>query len=157
MKIIESFNGHAAIRVSDIDADLAEFAWFSNSNGYAVRAGNHSPRLVRMHRVIAGRMLGRKLERHELVDHINRNRLDNRRSNLRIVGYAENNRNVEARGSSGYKGVYPNPGSKQRPWLAKATIDYKQVYLGSFSTKKEAAKAYDAFAATLPCKHTGDK
>lgn len=149
MRIIDSLNGRAEIRVSDIDADLADFVWFANSNGYAVRAGNHNPRLIRMHRLIAGRMLGRELEQRELVDHINRNRLDNRRSNLRIVDYAQNNRNVEARGSSGYKGVYPNPGSKRRPWLAKITVDYKQIYLGSFSTKEEAAKAHHTFAASL--------
>lgn len=149
MKVIETTNG-TPVWVSDEDADLDEYVWFVNSSGYAIRSGDYRPYLERMHRIIAARMAGRDLMRSEVVDHKNRNRLDNRRSNLRVVSTADNNRNVKPRAKSGYKGVYRNPGSSTRPWVAKITVDYRQVYLGSFATRKDAANAYVSFAASLP-------
>jgi hypothetical protein len=73
------------------------------------------------------------------VDHINRNRLDNRIENLRSVTRSVNCHNIAARSSSGEKGV--TAGSRGRGWEARIMVNRKPIYLGFYSTKEEAAAA----------------
>lgn len=148
--LIPLYDGQEAV-VDEIDADLAEFVWFANGNGYAIRGGDHEPRLQRMHRIIMERMMGRSLGRHEFPDHINNQRLDNRRSNLRLATNAQNafNRGRNTNNSSGYKGVYRNPGSSKNPWMARIMVNRRSHYLGSFVTAEAAARAYDAMAVRI--------
>jgi hypothetical protein len=87
-----------------------------------------------------------------IVDHKNRNSLDNRRSNLRRCTKAQNAwngfRNIKNK-TSGFKGVSLNRHRVYaigRPWRATITVFGKQKYLGWFSTEKEAAMAYDMAA-----------
>lgn len=83
---------------------------------------------------------------HLEVDHINHNRLDNRRCNLRIATSSENAANTHSRrnSQSAYKGVSFCKQTK----LWRASIEYgnKQTTIGRFKSEKEAAKAYDLFA-----------
>ena len=76
------------------------------------------------------------------VDHINRNTLDNRRSNLRLASRSENNANrgLQKNNSSGFRGVRL---SKGRYWIAQIKVDGRQIYLGSFPSAFDAALAYD--------------
>jgi len=80
------------------------------------------------------------------VDHINRDSLDNRRSNLRQVTHAQNQYNQ--RGSrystSPYKGVSWD--KARHKWCAQIMIDYHQNHLGRFDNEIDAAKAYDKAA-----------
>lgn len=85
------------------------------------------------------------------VDHINRNRTDNRRCNLRLCTGNQNRANVpkpsfikkrSATRYSKFKGV----AKKHRRWTARAVLDGKKIWLGSFKTEMEAAAAYDAFS-----------
>jgi len=79
-----------------------------------------------------------------IIDHINRNSLDNRKSNLRVATIEQNNFNRGPhtfKQSSVYKGVYKS-GKK---WMAKI----KSIYLGTFETELEAAKMYDKWAKML--------
>lgn len=142
--------GHEVL-VSDYDSDLRNFSWFVNSNGYVIQGGDTVTKWTRMHRLVMARKLGRELARHELVDHINGDTLDNRRDNLRLATNSENqfNRDLPAHNTTGYKGVYANPGSKRRPWVAKITVNYKQQYLGSYHTAEAAARAYDIAARKI--------
>lgn len=83
------------------------------------------------------------------VDHINGNRLDNRRSNLRIVTQQENlqNRHYDSRNKSGYRGVcYCKQTGK---WKAYARHNGKQVWLGRFDTAEEAAESAKASRLSL--------
>ncbi len=83
-----------------------------------------------------------------LVDHINGDKLDNRRENLRIATDAENSRNVVKREghTSSYKGVAWDAARKK--WKAQIkTPDGKQRTLGRFSSEEEAAKKYDEAAS----------
>lgn len=78
-----------------------------------------------------------------MADHINRDTLDNRRSNLRIVTPAKNawNRNAMRGTASGYKGVSWNVDAKQ--WSARITVRGRREHLGYYDDASEAAYAYD--------------
>lgn len=80
-----------------------------------------------------------------VVDHRNRNTLDNRRQNLRICTRTENTRNrVSRTGTSIYKGVFWV--AVRSRWVAKLLHDKKQVWLGAYQTEEEAAEAYNRAA-----------
>lgn len=73
-------------------------------------------------------------EKNEEIDHINRNKLDNRKSNLRIVAHWENSHN-RSKGN----GVRKPKGRNK--WCAQIYVNNKRIYLGSFGTKEEAMNA----------------
>ena len=76
-----------------------------------------------------------------IVDHINRDKADNRISNLRLATRSENARNINRRrdNTSGITGVNFLP--KTNRWTAKLTINGWNHFLGSFATKEEAVAA----------------
>lgn len=99
------------------------------SGGYAVIRGR------RLHRLIMGEPKGM------LVDHINGDRLDNRKRNLRVCNHQQNVYNSKSKNLCGYKGVTKN---YDHPiWYANIYVDGKQVNLGKFSTPEDAARAYN--------------
>lgn len=83
------------------------------------------------------------------IDHINRNRADNRLVNLREATQAENLRNLPLfnTNKTGYKGVSVRKGVKNPTWRAHIVFNNKQICLGSFSTPEEAAAAYQRASA----------
>jgi len=85
----------------------------------------------------------------EIVDHINHDTLDNRKSNLRIVTNQQNqfNQKPQMGGSSQYKGVHWVTAKKC--WRAQVRLDKKLHLVGLFKDEKEAAKAYDIRAKEL--------
>lgn len=91
---------------------------------------------VLMHRFILN------AKRGELVDHINMNPLDNRKSNLRKTSKARNmqNRNKQRNNSSGHKGVSWSKSDKR--WRATIQSEGRWKFLGNFSSKEKAYKAY---------------
>lgn len=74
-----------------------------------------------------------------VIDHINRNRADNRRSNLRYLSPRANtiNSNIRCTNKSGHKGVCK---TRNGTWLAYIWLG-KQVNLGTYKTYEEACKA----------------
>ena len=84
---------------------------------------------------------------NEIVDHINGNGLDNRKSNLRLCTPSQNNQNfrIKKTSKSGYKGVCWHKASKK--WRVTIKTVYKQVSGGYFSDKKEAALKYNELAS----------
>jgi hypothetical protein len=77
-----------------------------------------------------------------VVDHVNGNKLDNRKYNLRVCTVAENVRNsVSTTGSSKYKGVSWD--SSRNKWVAQIKFEREQYFLGRFDSEESAAKAYD--------------
>lgn len=165
---LRSRDGAARARVR-VDPDdwlaLARYSWFLTRQGYAAsrlttrytrekqRGRRHggAQRLVAMHRLLAGLEPGDRRK----VDHINRDRLDCRRSNLRIVNDRGNGENVSPqRGrTSVYRGVawYVRDGR----WQAYASLNRRRHHLGYFDSEEEAAAVAAAFrAAHMP--HSAD-
>lgn len=106
-----------------------------------------------LHREVWERMTGHKVPADFIVDHINRDKLDCRRSNLRLATKEDNERNKGKRRTSfgractsQYKGVTWTKGKKTKPWRAIYTLHKKQIALGYFEDEKEAAKAYNVAA-----------
>lgn len=110
----------AIIDTDDVDR-VKYIKWRLNNNGYVI---NNSHSSIFLHKRI--------LNCEELVDHINGNRLDNRKCNLRIATKSENQMNVN------YKGVYLVSGDK---WMAKIKLHQKQIHLGIFAYEDEALYA----------------
>ena len=83
-----------------------------------------------------------------MVDHINGDSLDNRRSNLRLATHAQNNRNrVKTNSNSGYLGVTWSKHNKK--WLVRVCHDRKQHLVGLFNCAADGAKARDIVAVRL--------
>ncbi len=139
---------YATIDIEDIEA-VGNYRWTLNSNGYAYRRlwVNNRKWDVLMHRQILGLTHDDGID----GDHVDRNRLNNRRSNLRIAPDGENSQNVPSyRGaSSRYRGVSWHKGC--RKWQVNVQIKGKLSYLGLFTDELEAAHvAREARARLLP-------
>jgi hypothetical protein len=127
--------------VSIIDTEdlplIEGFTWYA-ANGYAKSriVVEQVIKIVAMHRLITNATLG--LE----VDHINGNKLDNRKINLRLVTRQQNalNLSLAKNNKSGFKGV--SWCNSSRKW--KATIAYarQRYHLGFFNTPEAAYAAY---------------
>jgi hypothetical protein len=86
------------------------------------------------------------------IDHINGNRLDNRKINIRRCTVKQNsqNRNTTSQNQSGIKGVtFCNDHQRKKPWAAKIENNGRTKFLGYYSTKEEAGVAYNAEAKKL--------
>lgn len=96
-------------------------------------------RSIRMHHLIIGKKEG------YLVDHKNRNGLDNRKENLRFVNTKQNAMNQCSNGgSSKYKGISWE--KRDKCWRSRICVDGKNLSLGRFKDEELAAKAYDEAA-----------
>lgn len=128
-------------RVAVIDDANAEAVlahkWYYAPCGYAARAkwekgGRRG--VIYMHRFLLGEPSG-------IVDHINRDQLDNRRSNLRVGNKALNslNRAPQSNNTSGFRGVDFDKARSR--WVARISVDGKVRHLGRFKEKDAAIAA----------------
>jgi len=149
-KIYLTKKGHYTI-VDDDDFELfSRWKWDIHPYGYVIRSeylgrsgGKSKLRTHRMHRDIVKCPTGMQ------VDHINGDKLDNRKSNLRICTNAQNqmNRPGIKNKTSQYKGVSWNKAMKK--WEVCISKNNKNIYLGCFSDEKEAALSYDLAAKEI--------
>jgi len=137
--------GNYAIVDSDDYEELNRYKWTANKKGHTFYATRNrwlnSP--VSMHRCII------ECEGF-VIDHINRNGLDNRKSNIRACTQGENCRNqrIQAGGYSIYKGVSYKGGIKN-PWYAYIKINRERKWLGAYPSEILAAEAYNRAATIL--------
>lgn len=127
--------------VDDADYEyLNQWKWCYGARNYAYRGiGTETNPRIWMHRLIMNALVDKE------VDHKDGNGINNQRSNLRLCTRMQNARNThKINAQSGFKGVYQNSVSDK--WFAKITYNNKKHYLGTFSTKEEAAYAYDEAA-----------
>lgn len=138
-------NGKITVVDDDDYAHLSEWKW-GYTKGYAARTSyeNGHKATIYMHRQLMDTPIGM------VTDHINGDRLDNRRKNLRICSNEQNllNRGADKGSSSRFKGVYFRR-NKQKHWHAQIRANKKSMHLGSFSTELEAARAYNEAAVRL--------
>jgi len=138
MKTIPLTRGAVAI-VDDEDFErVAALTWQKSGAGYAV----HGQRRMMMHRFVLG-----DFDTTRDVDHINRNKLDNRKANLRIVSRSVNRQNADkprraTPPSSRFIGVT----WKRTCWYVQICVEWKKKSGGYFHDEVAAAKKYDELA-----------
>lgn len=132
--------------VDDEDYErLSRFKWYANKNRRIWYACTNQNQLILMHRLILD------AKPNEACDHINRDGLDNRRSNLRIATNQQNHWNqAKCRHRNGLpvSSVYKGVSFKRHRgrWEAAIVVQGRQVYLGRFLNELDAALAYDRAA-----------
>jgi hypothetical protein len=145
--------------IDEADVEMVRrYVWSLDSRGYTSRNRvrrdpANTPAKVRLHRALMGLVLGDGLA----VDHINRDRLDNRRCNLRVVSIGENvqNQGAHSDSTSRFRGVSWN--QECRCWQAHARVNGRSTYLGLFDDEKDAARAASrARKAHMPYAIEGD-
>jgi hypothetical protein len=122
------------------DADflfLSQWAWRRSTKGYVVRSETINGKRVYMnlHRVIMNAPRGL------YVDHIDNDKLNNTRSNLRLCTQSQNqaNRRLHKNNSSGFKGVT----RRGNRWHARIWVQEKQIHLGYHDKAYQASMLYD--------------
>ena len=108
------------IDISNIDK-IINSKWCMNTSGYITR-NNGKEKYI--HRVIINETNGK------IIDHINHDKLDNRRKNLRLCSHSQNSRNRESKGITWDK--------ENNKWMAQIVVNYKNIKLGRYLTKEEA-------------------
>lgn len=144
MKEIELVNAQgASAKVSDEDFGFISSIspWYLDPMGYASASYRGKP--IVMHELILVVADG------FVVDHKDRNRLNNQRDNLRAATQSQNNcnRGKPKNNTSGYKGVFFH--KHRRKWYSQIMVDRKLTFLGYFVTKEDAAYAYDQAALKM--------
>lgn len=143
MKEISLTQGKSAL-VDDRDAYLLAWKWyFDNTVGYAKRNFRNQDgkqRKMRMHHMIIGFPLN-----GFQVDHINGNRLDNRRCNLRIVSHRENSHNSKCHRNGTKSSRFIGVSLDRNKWVAQISINGKRKNLGRYSTEEEAVDVYNNY------------
>ena len=116
---------------------LNRWKWTYHVKGYAYRMVNRKS--ILMHRLINKTPAGME------TDHINRNGLDNRRSNLRSCTHSQNVANSEKQknNTSGFKGVsFLSSGTRKNRWAAEIKVNGKKIFLGYFIRPEIASSVY---------------
>lgn len=145
--IIKKYNNHLKITNENInpkfeftidseDSYILDYGlWSPDAYGYAENKNGK-----KLHRLIMNAPKGMS------IDHINGDKSDNRKSNLRICTNSENlrNRGSQSNNTSGYKGV--SWSKELKKWRTQICINKKHIHVGLFKDKIEAAKAYNEAA-----------
>lgn len=140
MKNILLSKGQVAIIDDDDFWELAQWKWNIGGSGYAERTRRVGEQwhtmIIRMHCWIM--RPPKKME----VDHINGNKLDNRRENLRVITSSQNkmNQGVRKNNKLGVKGIYFH--EKRKRFIAQIQANGKSFHLGYFVDLESAKAAY---------------
>ena len=151
VKFIELTQGQYAMVDEEDYERLNQSRWHFDSGirrGYAARIETSTGERVRihLHRLVIN------APADKLVDHINGDKLDNRKANLRLCSHSENMKNYPRpkTNKSGYVGVYWH--KKNKRWCASIALNGKNKLVGCFLDKESAAFARDEAAK----KHHGE-
>lgn len=133
----KNHNKVAKTIVDDFMFDIIQpYKWYLDySTGYVVTHGENKN--IYLHSLI----IGKPLKENMITDHINRNKLDNRKCNLRFVTHLQSilNRTISKNNTSGIRGVTWCKESKK--WIAQIMINYKGISLGHYKNKEDAITA----------------
>ncbi len=145
-KEIPLTNSKLKVKVSPEDFDyLIKFKWYLKSNGYACRSTRKKNKNIKylMHRVLMEPSNG------VFIDHIDRDKLNNTRENLRFATHSQNNQNKQKRKNSTSKFIGVSFRRDKKLWRARICIDKINISLGYFKIEAEAARAYNNKAIQL--------
>jgi len=117
-----------------------------NDKGYysIMLYNNGKCKFFRIHRLLAKYFLP-DYQEDMFVDHIDRNPLNNKLDNLRIVNKQQNqcNQTKQKNCSSIYKGVHFD--KSRNKWQSYIQMNYKRIHLGRYQTELEAAQKYNEY------------
>jgi len=132
IKCSEGFKSIGCISKSDYDKVKYHY-WSKETNGYVINWKTK----IKLHNFLLNI---NESNSDKEVDHINRDKSNNTRSNLRIVNRQINNfnRGLNKNNSSGYKGVAWH--SQRKKWRAFIMLDHKQISLGLYNDIEEVYK-----------------
>jgi len=145
MRKIKLKNCQYFIVDDDMFDSVSKFKWYLDRYGYVRRYRRVSEVSLKTSHIYIHRQL-MNFPENLLVDHINHNKLDNRRQNLRICTKRQNSLNGKKRRgnyTSKYRGV--SWSSSNKMWLARVGI-YSKFYSSFHKTEIGAAKKYDELA-----------
>jgi len=132
--IVDNNNNEKCRTIIDLDDvdKIIEYRWVFNGD-YIMTNKTNDGNPILMHRFI--------LPVENFVDHINHNKLDNRKCNLREATNQQNimNSRIKSTNKSGFKGVSRD--NKRNKWSATIGFNYKTIHLGRFNNKEDAIKA----------------
>lgn len=139
--------------IDDEDSHLAQWKWRADKYGYAKRSFYENGKKVAklMHHLVL------PLQDGLVIDHINRNRLDNRRSNLRLADRKLNRANSSQKVRSGdgfpYLQSYIRKDSPNKLWAGYAVLSYRagateRKYLGSAKTPEEIEHRFNLLVSS---------
>ncbi len=126
-----------AQKFSPEDDEISRKWWYVNKSGYALRRTNMvkgKTKLVRAHREVMEAKLGRPLLATEFCDHINGDKLDNRRENLRVVTKKQNRQNLHHLPFRGASFI-----ARLNKWRARVKDGEKDIHIGLYDSREEAA------------------
>lgn len=122
---------------------IKDYCWTTtkNPNRYVTSAIYDSFTQKTHHIRLSRLVMGLSDNDKRLVDHVNHNKKDNRKSNLRIVSYSQNlmNKDKPKKNTSGVTGVCWD--KRRNKWRSYITINGKQISLGSYFIFEDAVKA----------------
>lgn len=113
---------------------VKEYCWYEMDIGYCASRINN--KVITLHKYL--------MNERKIVAHINKNKLDNRRKNLKYINSQQNaiNRAIQSNNTSGYTGVFYD--SYTQKWVSSITINRKNI-VRRFKTKEEAIKCRKEF------------
>lgn len=141
--ILYNQNNECIFKINEIDIvidedmyyDIIQYKWHVNNYGYVI--SNINKKDIRLHRYVMN------YSGHDFIDHINGNRLDNRKINLRIATPQQNSRNTSSRKNSTSQYIGVNFDKSRNKFLARISINNTCINLGRFDNEIDAAKARD--------------
>lgn len=130
------------VLIDDEDEELYDrYRWYIS--GKYARCHINKDETNYLHRLILN------ASKKDIVDHINGNRLDNRKCNLRLCNKYQNAQNKSRHSRlTIYKGIWKN----KKRWGSSIMVKRKKIHIGTFDTQEQAARAYDEAAK----KHFGE-
>ena len=118
---------------------VKDYCWRLSNDGYAITYRVLDKwRAILMHSLIIGKIEGKE------IDHINQNKLDNRKCNLRHLTHLENMHNINriAKSNTGITNVHKVKSGK---FVARIQYNLKQYHIGTFNSIEEATNALEKF------------
>lgn len=128
-----NINGYSLIDLEDVEK-IKDYKWYLTRDGYCANSVKSKNR-VRLHRFLLN------VQDDKIVDHVNRDKLDNRKCNLRIATPSENmhNRNLSKNNKSGFSGIWHDV--KRGKWEVQICINNRKKRIGIFVKLEDAIEA----------------